>query len=104
MSGDLAYAHEKFCTGVRMLATEPGRVSERLWDAWVSEVHFGARLVKGLEPPFPNELVEEASKLEDRMNRRSKDSMSEDEAREIACEIYDLWARIARALPATQGD
>jgi hypothetical protein len=103
MSGDLGYAHERFSVGVLILATHAGRIQERLIEAWTSQITYGATLMDGTGPKFPDDLSAEVAALGTRMTSEGSvqatvDAMTADDASEIARQIVHLDYAIAEAL------
>jgi len=94
------YASEKFGAGVLTLAEAPGRIKERLLDAYLSQVMRAHPPDAGLSA----EITKRINDLDARMTRVSEpapngtiaatvDAMTEEEASELAREIVELsWA------------
>ena len=104
MAGDLSYAHEKFASGVRILATHPGAIRERLAEAYQHQVLAGTSLMDGTGLPFPDDLAERVRDLAERMAGdggpigTTLDAMPDREVVELAGEVCDLNDLIGRTL------
>ena len=99
----LAYAHEKFSNAIRALALGRGEIKERLTDAFVSHLGYIRE-----ERDIPEDLREEFTQLKQRVTREHPtaaslgegwlqatiNTMTQEEAVEIATEIWTLAYRI----------
>lgn len=112
MRGDLAYTHEKYMKGLDTLATNQGDLRSRLYDAYVSSIIHATPLKPGLGPDIDEDLAERVEAVSARFSGGTVDhgngtvevtvnSFTDDEAKEIAEEIFHLTRDLDRAYQAT---
>jgi hypothetical protein len=95
MAADAGYAWEKTYDAVRSLATDAQPLSVRLESAWNDGLH----LLTIHTLPWPDlrerfEDIEDLFKLDSRTGKPIIRMVSEDERRDVAAKIFDLFVEI----------